>query len=140
MFGTRLLAPAVLLTVGLIACGSNSSSPTAPPNGGIAGVSLGTPDVVISATAENIFDPAMERVTVGEIIEWKNTGAVEHNIVFSTDTSSDPWLGVDSEPALRDQVLLPGGGWQVKFTTPGIYSYLCTIHAGMVGTIVVTSG
>jgi plastocyanin len=82
----------------------------------------------------------METATVGQIIEWKNTGAAEHNIVFSNDTSSDPWLGVDSGPALRDQVLLPGGVWQVKFTTPGTYQYACTIHTGMLGTVVVTSG
>src|SRR6202035_3194942 len=108
-------------------------------NGGIAGAHLGTSAAIIAATNQNTFDPAMQKVTVGEIVEWKNTGQVQHNIIFSDNTSSVD-LAPHSEPALNDVSLLPGGAWQVKFTIAGTYSYLCTLHAGMVGTIVVTSG
>jgi plastocyanin len=64
----------------------------------------------------------------GEIVEWKNDGSVAHNIIFADDAS------------IGDPVIEAGGGvWQVKFTVPGTYQYSCTIHTGMVGTIVVTS-
>jgi plastocyanin len=136
--GIRLVASVLLATGWLVACGGSGSSPTAPPNGGVAGVHLGTPGVIISATGQNTFDTAMEKVTVGEIIQWNNTGPVEHDIVFSNNTSSGD-LYTDSEPALEDAQLVPGGVWQVKFTKPGTYSYFCTFHDGMIGSIVVTS-
>jgi plastocyanin len=139
MPGTRPLALVVLLTMGCVACGGGGSSATPPPTAGIAGVDLGSPSVVISATDQNVFDPAMQNATVGEVIEWKNTGSVEHDIVFSADTSNAKFSG-DSEPVLKDQVLAPGGVWQVKFTKVGTYSYLCTLHPGMVGAIAVKAG
>lgn len=139
--GARRFAIAALLAVGLVACAGGSSGPTAPSNAGVAGAHLGTPAVIISATDQQTFDPAMEKVTTGEIIEWQNKSSVVHNIVFSNDVSvSDPGLATDSEPALSDASLEPGGVWQVKFTVAGTYNYLCTIHNAMVGTIVVTSG
>ncbi len=141
MPGTRPLAVAMLLTVGLAACGGGSSSSRPAANVGIAGVHLGTPSVTIAATDQQTFAPAMEKVTIGEIIEWKNASSVLHNIVLSNDASvSDPGLATDSEPALSDPTLEPGAVWQVKFTTAGTYQYLCTVHNGMIGTVVVTSG
>jgi plastocyanin len=133
----RLLAAVTLLTLGSAACGGGGESPTAPPNGGIAAAHLGTAGAIIAATGQNTFEPAMQRVTVGEIVEWKNTGAILHDIVFSNNTSTAE-IYADSEPALRDAALVPGGVWQVKFTTTGTFAYLRTLHPGMVATIVVT--
>jgi plastocyanin len=68
-------------------------------------------------------------VTAGEIVEWRDDGSVAHNIIFADDSS------------IGDPVIDGGGGsWQVRFTTPGTYQYACTIHTGMLGTVVVTSG
>jgi plastocyanin len=33
-------------------------------------------------------------------------------------------------------ILNPGGSFPFKFTTAGTFTYKCTIHPGMVGTIV----
>ena len=120
----------VALTLGVVACGG-SGSPTASTGSsavGIAGGNLGTAAVIISATDQNVFDPAMQAATVGEIIEWKNIGSVTHNLVFSSD------------PSISDPVLASGGVWQVKFTAAGVYRYSCTIHYAMVGTIDVSPG
>ena len=78
----------------------------------------------ISATGQLTFDPVMQTAHVGDIIEWTNTGSVEHTITF------------DTEPSLSDPSLQPGATWEVKFTTAGTYHYHCSIHSGMVGTIV----
>jgi plastocyanin len=127
----RLLAALTLLTVGVVACGGCGTSPiafTSSPAIGIAGGKLGTAEVIIAATDQNTFDPAMQDATVNEIIGWKNTGSVTHNLVFADDAS------------IGDPVLAGGGVWQVKFTVAGTYQYSCTIHAGMLGTIVVRPG
>ena len=81
---------------------------------------------MISATDQLTFDPAMQTAHVGDIIQWTNTSSVMHTITF------------DTEPSLSDPTLQPGSTWAVKFTTAGTYHYHCSIHAGMVGTIVVS--
>jgi plastocyanin len=131
MMSARLLAAVALLTLGVVACGGTGTSPTAStssPAIGIAGGKLGAAAVIIASTDQNTFDPAMQDATVDEIIEWKNTGSVTHNLVFGRDAS------------IGDPVLAGGGVWQVKFTVAGTYQYSCTIHDGMVGTIVVRPG
>jgi plastocyanin len=125
----RSLLVLMLGALGLVACGGSSSPATsaAPPASvGRAGANLGAATVMISATTQLIFDPAMQTAHVGDVIEWTNTGSVMHTITF------------DSEPSLSDPSLEPGGVWEVKFTTAGTYRYHCTIHTGMVGTIVVS--
>jgi plastocyanin len=131
MFGRVLLAFGLLLTLGLVACGgsagnapANSSPP--PASAGTAGVSLGTATVKISATGQLMFDPAMQTAHVGDIVQWTNTGSVEHTITF------------DAQPSLSDPALQPGATWEVKFITAGTYQYHCSIHTTMVGTIVVS--
>lgn len=130
MRSAGLLAAVALFNLGMVACDGSATFPTASmssPAIGIAGGKLGAAAVVIAATDQNIFDPAMQEATVGEIIEWKNTGSVTHNLVFSDASIGDP-------------VLAGGGVWQVKFTVAGTYQYSCTIHYAMVGTIVVRPG
>ena len=125
----HLLIVGLLLVVGLVACGGSSSPATtsAPAASvGTAGANLGAATVMISATTQLTFDPAMQTAHVGDIIQWSNTGSVMHTVTF------------DSEPSLSDPSLDPGGVWEVKFTTAGTYQYHCSIHPTMVGTIVVS--
>jgi plastocyanin len=133
-----LSAGAVSAIVCLVGCGGGStSSPptsgatsapagTSAPAVGVAGANLGTATVKIAATGQLSFVPAMQTAHVGDIIQWTNTGSVEHTITF------------DAQPSLSDPSLQPGGQWEVKFTTAGTYQYRCSIHANMLGTIVVS--
>lgn len=130
MFRAGLFAAQSLLALTAIACGG-TTSPTASVSSpyGVAGGHLGTPAVIIQATDGDVFAPATQNVTLGQIVEWRNAGSVAHNIVFTVDAT------------LGDPVLEGGGGvWQVKFSKAGTYQYSCTIHTGMVGQIVVSSG
>jgi plastocyanin len=113
--------------VGLAACGGTSTPPSsAGASVGVAGANLGTPAVMIAATGNLTFDPAMQTAHVGDIVQWTNTGSVEHTVTF------------DSQSSLSDPSLQPGGTWEVKFTTAGTYQYHCSIHPNMLGTIVVS--
>ena len=129
MLDKRLVVGAAFAFACLAGCGSTgaSTTPTASTASvGIAGANLGTPTVRISATGQLTFDPATQTAHVGDIIQWSNTGSVEHTVTF------------DSQPSLSDPSLQPGGTWEVKFTSAGTYQYHCTIHANMVGSIVVS--
>ena len=130
MLSPRAFAAMALLSLGVVACGGSDPSTTSAISSpvGIAGGNLGTPAVIISATDEGTFGPVTQDATVGELIEWKNIGSVTHNIVFTSDAS------------IGDPVLAGGGVWQVKFTRAGVYRYSCTLHIGMVGTVVVSPG
>jgi plastocyanin len=125
----RLVVLGLVVMFGIVACGGGgdtgpASSPTS--GAGTAGANLGSPAAKISATGQLTFEPAMQQVHVGDVIMWSNTGTVTHTVTF------------DSEPSLSDLTLAPGGVWEVKFTKAGKYQYHCTIHPGMVGTIVVS--
>ena len=87
---------------------------------------LGSPTANVSATDQLQFSPTSTSVKVGQVIEWKDTGTVAHNVTFpdSTDATS---------PTLN-----PGDTWEVEFSKAGTYSYHCTFHPGMNGTITVT--
>src|SRR6202166_5317673 len=130
MPGTLRYLVGALAVVWLAACGGNTTSPgsgsTSSTSVGVAGANLGTATEKISATGQLTFDPAMQTAHVGDIIQWTNTASFEHTITF------------DSQPSLSDPSLQPGGTWEVKFTTAGTYQYHCSIHSGMVGTIVVS--
>jgi plastocyanin len=71
------------------------------------------------------FDPPELTVKVGETVVWVNKDPFPHN-VSST-------LG-----GLHSGDLDPDRQWQFRTTTPGSYSYVCTLHPGMNGRLIVT--
>ena len=122
------------VAIGVIACGNGqpgggtSTGPTVC-NGSAAVSSLGTAIETIQATDNLVFVPDSTPAAVGDIIEFKNTGSVVHTVTFQDN----------NDGCLTDNTLAPGATWQVKFTQPGTYNYLCTIHApNMKGVIKVT--
>ena len=105
----------------LSACGgaTSSSAPTAPPQ-----MSPSPPVMTTSVSLRNLaFSPAAIQVTPGATVQFTNNDGIEHNIVFSASSVSDP---IDFSSGTRS-VVMP--------TTMGTYAYHCTIHAGMAGTI-----
>jgi plastocyanin len=127
-FAFGLSAVAVALISG---CGNGPPS-TANSGGpavdvGTAGAKLGTPDVKVEANDNLVFSPTSTSAKVGQIVQWTNAGSTTHNITFNGDA-----VGVS------DTTFNGGDVWQVKFTKAGTYSYQCTIHSGMNGTITVS--
>jgi plastocyanin len=124
----------VCVAIGIFACGNGqpgggSSGPAAACNGSAAVSSLGTPGTTIQATDNLVFVPDTLNAATGDVIEFKNTGSVVHTVTFLDN----------NDGCLTDNTLAPGATWEVKFTQPGTYKYLCTIHApNMKGQITVT--
>jgi len=68
------------------------------------------------------FNPASVQISVGDTVKWTNMDSVQHNpkgTIF------------DSGP------LTQGNTYEFKFTQPGTYNYICSIHPSMQGTITV---
>jgi plastocyanin len=72
------------------------------------------------------FSPASVTIAVGDTVTWHNSGQAPHNATgnggsFSTGTIN------------------PGGNASHTFNSAGTFSYICTIHPQMKGTIRVSS-
>lgn len=72
-----------------------------------------------------VFDPVAVTVPVGTTVVWTNKDPVAHTV---TD------IGGTFDSGLFDE----GATYSVTFTTPGTYTYYCTPHPMMIGTIEVT--
>jgi len=66
------------------------------------------------------YGPSTLRVTQGDTVTWTNLDSVEHDVVVT----SGP------EP-IRSPLLSRGESWSHTFTTPGSYSYICSLHPDM---------
>ncbi len=88
-------------------------------------------DIVIVQGAANqnnaqFFSPASFPAKVGQSVTWSNGDASTHTV-----TASDNSWDSGNRAA--------GDTYSHTFTAPGTYSYYCTIHPWMKGTVVVTS-
>lgn len=111
----RLLR-AVLLVAALVilaACGGSSASAQPPP-----------PNAAVTDIIKNIaFNPYTVTVKVGQTVAWKfDDGTIAHNVTFANFASND----------------MTSGYYTHTFNTAGTFTYRCTIHSNMDGTVVVT--
>ncbi|RLE20188.1 MAG: hypothetical protein DRJ50_11120, partial [Actinobacteria bacterium] len=74
---------------------------------------------------DNGFAPTTKTVTAGTAVTWSNTGALPHTVT-------------DRGGLFDSSFVMAGETFQRTFDTPGTFSYFCTIHPEMVGTISVT--
>jgi len=75
------------------------------------------------------FDPTIFRVQPGDTVTWVNKDAVPHTVLGANGS----WGGFDS-------IRRNGGEVSYRFVNAGVYPYVCTIHVGMVGAVVVGNG
>jgi plastocyanin len=89
-----------------------------------AGAALAGPGDA-SVTIKNFdFHPMAITVPVGATVTWKNLDGEPHTVT-STDGS------------FRSDALDEDDAYSFRFTKPGVYKYLCTIHPRMVATVTV---
>ncbi len=84
---------------------------TPPPAGAVA-VTVG----------DNVFSPSAITVTPGTTVVWTNRGVRPHTV-----TGVGPGSGL----------LASGQSYSVRFDTVGGFLYVCDLHGGMTGTVVV---
>ncbi|MGA9635114.1 MAG: cupredoxin family copper-binding protein [Solirubrobacterales bacterium] len=72
------------------------------------------------------FSPASVTVAVGDTVTWRNSGQAPHNATANDGSFKTPDLG-------------NGQSASHTFSQPGTFSYICTIHPNMHGTVRVLS-
>ena len=102
-----------------------------PPGGGpatatrVSGVAA---TQTVGETDDFKFKPATTSLKVGDVVQWVNEGSAAHNVTF------------DNGQVPTSDTMNGGDKYEVKFSQPGTYHYVCTFHTAfnMVGTITVT--
>jgi plastocyanin len=117
------LAGGVLLgVIGVTGCGSGNDAGTA------AGTSAaGATPAPMTATVgmQGVsFTPETVNVKSGGTVTWRNTSAISHNV-----TAGD----------FASKTLDQGAAYRHTYPAAGRFSFRCTFHAGMKGTVVVTA-
>jgi plastocyanin len=122
-----LLGLAVSSFVFLAGCGSSTATgPTNTPTVAIGARTQVTVIATKSGHPDALYVPDPIRVYVGQTITWSNTDTDPH------DVSAD-------NGAFYSGPIGTGGRWRWKATKPGTYTYTCTLHPDMHGTIIVTA-
>ena len=74
----------------------------------------------------NCFTPTVARVAVGDTVTWTNGDGWAHNVYSS---------GFDGSAELN-----AGDEFAKRFDAAGVFPYVCTLHPGMMGAVVVGNG
>jgi len=104
------------------------STRTLQPTTGAAEITIGT-----DTDAALAFDPATVRIQAGTNVRvtFENRATVPHNLTFDAPIS-----------VATSMTVAPGTSETIEFTAPeaGEYSFVCTLHPGMGGTLTVQKG
>jgi plastocyanin len=125
---TRLMTLSSLmavLTLGL-ACGSSSTSPSTPP-GATSPQGPGI-DFTININGDRgsaSYAPSPLNMRVGQVVNWHNLDSIEHTATLNGVFDS----GRIAAFSAHDNA--------VTMSKAGTFTYHCTIHPDMVGTIIV---
>ena len=115
----RRLAVPLLVGVVIVGCSSNVSMP-----GGTVGSAH-----KVQALASLAFDPTSVVLAPGDSITWV-FGSVGHTVTFDAGAGAPANIGSVSTPQANVS------GTRV-FTTAGTFTYHCSIHPSMTGTVTV---
>jgi plastocyanin len=74
------------------------------------------------------FNPAAITVSANGIVKWTNNDAVTHTVTSTSAPSNNSF----------NAVVNPGASVCLQFTITGTYSYYCSIHPNMTGSMTVT--
>jgi len=99
-------------------CSSSTTAPTPTP---------GTPVSIVTGSSNlttTAYNPNPVSVAVGGTVTWTNNDTTAH-----TSTGDNGSWNSGS--------IAPGASFSMTFATAGTFTYHCTIHPGMVGTVTV---
>jgi len=117
----RLVIVAAGASILVSACGGDSSSPNAPGPSTAADVTV----TIQANNASNSYAPNPVSMRVGQTIAWRNADSTTHT---ATQDSGGFNTGSVSAGATSAATMI---------NTAGTFTYHCTIHPGMVGTVTV---
>jgi plastocyanin len=108
---TRLVLVASAAALAILACRGDDLG--APP-----------PGTVFVSARDTFFQPETVTVMLGRSVRWTNQGALQHTVV----ADSAPW---------QSGLLAPQFWFEVLFDSAGVFTYHCSQHVGMTGTVIV---
>ncbi len=99
------------------------------------------PAATVETTDLLTFQPETVTVTVGDVVEWRNTSNLRHTVTADPAEAAyrgDVHLPEGAEP-FNSGFIEPGDTWQHTFEVPGTYRYFCIPHeaTGMIAEVVV---
>ena len=105
------------------ACGGDDPAEPAGPTGPVGGGQTPTITTNVSVS-NNVFSPPLIQVSPGATVTWTwAAGSVPHNVTFSNSSITN----IPNQTTGAHSTTMP--------TTPGDYTYECTNHTGMAGTV-----
>jgi plastocyanin len=130
----RTILMAALVAGATSACGGSGGGYSTGTNMNAGGGGGGTPG---SVTVQDFaFSPSTTTIKAGSAVTWSNVGAATHHPVADAGAFD---IG-DLAPAQSGAYGMSsgvGGMGSFTFSSPGMYSYHCSIHPQMTGTITV---
>jgi plastocyanin len=119
------LASIVLLGVAACGGGYSGSTPTSPSTGGTN--TQGSPISIVSGASiktNTAYSPNPMVISAGGTVTWTNNDNTSHT-------------SVGDDGSWNSGNIAPGAQFSRTFSTAGSYTYHCSIHPGMVGTVTV---
>ncbi len=119
---TRLLAVglgALFISASSTGCGDDDSEPVATSSAGGNAVEV----------VDFAFEPAELDVEPGTTVAWTNAGEQIHNV-----------KAIGRGPGFFSEAMNPGDEFEHRFSEPGTYDYLCTLHPEMMKATITVSG
>ncbi len=80
----------------------------------------------VNATNQNIFSPQSVTIATGGTVMW-TFGSVSHNVIFGSTAGAPANVAITSSATVSR-----------TFNTAGTFTYDCTLHAGMTGSVIVS--
>ena len=104
-----------------VAPGSQAPSSVAPGSQAPSGAAPGGAATQVSIV-DSDFTPATVNIAVGGEINWTNTGDLPHTVTFADDGPDSGNLSTDED-------------FSATFDEAGQFTYVCSIHSRMQGTV-----
>lgn len=107
---------AVFFVVTLTTVSATLAAPTGTPQPAVGG------KIVNISIQNSAYNPASVQISTGDTVKWTNMDSTAHTVIGSIFKSGN---------------INKGQSYQFQFTKPGTYSYTCSIHPTMKGTVIV---
>jgi glucose/arabinose dehydrogenase/plastocyanin len=114
---------------------SNENTQSSTDNDGSTSVPSNSPNKVTIVGVRDLqsYDPNPIDIKVGDTVTWINADLAAHTVTSGKDY--DP---LTSGKIFNSGSIISNGVYSHKFTTPGVYDYICLFHPNMKGEVVVS--
>jgi plastocyanin len=103
-----------------------------------------SPEVDITKlTPTQWYVPSQISVNQNDTVTWINRDTEVHTVTSGIGAGLESLLNnkQGTKNGIFDSgIFKPGGNWTYKFVNPGVYTYFCTVHPWMEGTVLVKKG